>query len=468
MRAFRRISVFAAHVRALSVLGVVLGVGATTFVGAAPAGAAEAPIAAGPRSLAVAVPPEAVVFRPGHATSVDVRVSNPGNADLIVSFQQRELELGDNGRVNVLNNPDPKWGSQVILPEGEITIPGQGHTTKKVSVEVPEGIQPDIYLIGFVVTPKPAPQGSVQVINEIGSYFKLDIPGKRDWKLDATFDLPRVVIAGSVTRDVEIHNGGRSSIEFWGDITSKSKPFSRIAQQRIERKFLPSGKRRSVEVTAKPKWGIGLVEVPVRIGYPANGGGTQDLLLSQRVLIIHPAWIVVAGVIALVVLGYVVRRVLRKRARIRAARELTHGKLESKAKRREKQRLDKLVAKQSRESELTVASPVEAPAEVPKTDYEPPVLVSDAPIERTVVLVRADDAAPPQTTPDPEDAAEANPVLLTLPPSVPSAGPPESGGPPASATDSDAAQIERIPTAAEPAGADASKPETEPAPETKQ
>jgi len=282
---------------------------------AATANADQAPTAAGPRSLAVSVPPDPVSFDSHDEATLRLRVSDPGGADVPVTFQQRGLVLGDNGIVNTTIDVDPRWADHVKLPQGEFVIPAQGYKEFDIGITKPPNLAPDVYLVGFVVTPRPAASGSVQAINQIGSFFTVDIPGPRDWRLKATVDLPSFKLGGSVAGFVTVHNIGRSSLRFWGDVTERFFPFGQPKQQRIEKLFLPAGHSRGVHVSASPQWGIGIVTVPVRISYPSgtNGATSVEVLVEKKVFVVHPLWAVAAALLFLLFVWRMIRRYRRRR-----------------------------------------------------------------------------------------------------------------------------------------------------------
>jgi hypothetical protein len=299
-------------------------------VGAATAGGGDQAEPAVPgNDLSVGVPPDPVVANPGETVTQLVRVSNRATAELSVEFHQRAMLLGDDGAVTMLDKPDPVWGQRVKLPGGVQTIPAEGHKEYDVEITMPDDAAPDVHLVGFLVTPVVRAPGQVRVINEIGSFLTIDVPGKRDWRLDADLDLPSFVIGSDATGEIDVRNVGRSSLQFWGDITKRISPWGAVDQDRIDPKlYLPAGKERSVEVSASPKWGIGIVNVPVRVSYPSGTNGTtsKEILLTKRVVVIHPLWLVALAVTVLMLLAYTWRRVRRRRkSRLRSARRGRRG-----------------------------------------------------------------------------------------------------------------------------------------------
>ncbi|MGH9013411.1 MAG: hypothetical protein ACRDZ1_05685 [Acidimicrobiia bacterium] len=289
---------------------------------AGPAGAAaggdgdqEQPPAPG-SDLSVGVPPDPVIVNRGETATQLVRVSNRGKAELSVEFHQRAISLGDDGAVRILDHPDPVWEQRVKLPSGVQVIPAEGYQEYDVELSVPDNAAPDVYLVGFLVTPVVSAPGRVRVINEIGSFLTIDVPGKRDWRLEADLDLPTFVLGSQASGEIDVRNIGRSSLQFWGDITKRISPWGVVDQDRIDPKlYLPAGKERAVPISASPRWGIGIVNVPVRVSYPSgtNGATSNEILITKRVIVIHPLWVVALGLLLLGLVVYIWRRLRRRR-----------------------------------------------------------------------------------------------------------------------------------------------------------
>lgn len=265
-------------------------------------------------TLGVSVPPDPIVASPGTTASQLIRVTNQGHNDVNVEFHQRAVDLGDEGQVTILDEPDPLWGSRLKLPEGIQTVPAEGYKDYDVQFTIPDDVAPDIYLIAFLVTPVQETPGQIKVINQIASFLTLDVPGPRDWRVDAELDLPSLAFGSKADGELRVENLGRSSLRFWGDITKKISPWGTVDQDRIPHLYLPVGKQRSVEITATPRFGIGIVEVPVRVSYPSgvDGATSKEILLTKRVFVIHPLWLVALSALVLLLLVYAWRRLHRR------------------------------------------------------------------------------------------------------------------------------------------------------------
>jgi hypothetical protein len=269
-------------------------------VGAAHALAAASPVG-GPRSLAVSVPPDPVSIRSGSSAKTLARISNPTNAPAKVTVVSRALTLGDNGEVAIGAAPDPRWSALVDFPKGVLTIPAESYVDVPLTIRVPAHLQPNLYFIGFLVTPVVTSAGSLRVINQIGSFVTIDVPGPRMRKLTAIFDVPSIVLGSHVSGVLRVANVGPAAVRFWGENDTTSRPGGSYVQQRLDPSLLPSRKSRFFSVTAKPAWLVGMVKMTVHVVYPGrNESTTREMTFSKQVLVVSP--VVPAGVAGLVLL----------------------------------------------------------------------------------------------------------------------------------------------------------------------
>jgi len=281
----------------------------------------------GSRPLAVSVPADPVPLAPGKTSTIRVRVSNPGTQPVTVRITGRYVDLGDNGTVSFGPSPDPLWNGRVEFPARVLTIPAQHYVNVDLTVHMPEKIAPDLYFVGFLVTPVVTPNGTVQVVNEIGSFLTIDVPGPRVRKLQASMQLnrsvfahiaiPGVVIGSHVRGQLMIRNVGTTEVRFWGEVDSSSSPAGGAAgQNRIDKSLIPRGHVRTFFVTGKPSWPIGFVTLTARVFYPGDTeSSTREIDMSKRVLVISP-WVLLAVVILLIAgFWYWRRRRGRRRAR---------------------------------------------------------------------------------------------------------------------------------------------------------
>ncbi len=285
--------------------------------GAMPAAAASLP-AAPSRSLAVSVPPDPVPVQPGSPTRTLVRILNPTATPITVTIDGRALALGDNGRVAIGAEPDPRWSGLVNFPVGGLTIPALGYRDVPLEVHVPQHLTPDLYFIGFVVTPTATGAGSVHVINQIGSFVTIDVPGPRVRKLTGSFQVPGLVFGSAATGELRIGNVGRAAVQFWGENDQRFTPSGTFVEQRITPLLLPAGKWRFFTVRAKTSWPIGLVTMKLHVVYPGRTASeTKELTFSKQVLIVSP--VVPFGLLGLLLGGILLARLLVVRRRFAPA-----------------------------------------------------------------------------------------------------------------------------------------------------
>jgi hypothetical protein len=267
------------------------------------------------RSLAVSVPPEPTPIVAGGIATIPIKVLNPGNRPVTVTITNRGVELGDNGAVTIGAGPDPRWQGQVVFPAAPVTIAAQGFVDVDLPVQMPPVIAPDLYFVGFLVSPVKTGQSDIQVINQIGSFITVDVPGPRQRELTADLHLPRFKLGSTVAGLLQVHNVGKAAARFWGENDTTSSPGRGTPQQqRIEKSTLPIGRVRSFQVSGKPHWPIGFVTMKVRITYPdQTDAATKDILITRRVLVISPWVLVVIGGLCLLAIAWGIHRHRRKR-----------------------------------------------------------------------------------------------------------------------------------------------------------
>jgi hypothetical protein len=275
-------------IAATFLVGVVPSVGAT---GAAPA-----------RSLAVSVPAEPIQVVKGVTARIPIRVVNPGNQSVTVTISPRLVLLGDNGRVTIGSSAAPDWQGRVRFDPPGATIGSHQYVDVDVAVDVPAAISADLHFVGFLVSPvAEATGGQLTVINQIGSFVTIDVPGPRSGALTATLRFPSISLGRHATGTLLVSNVGQSSVRFWGESDTTSWPAgSSIEQQRFDKSLSPGGVKRTLSVSARPAWLIGFVTIRGQIIYSATvGSETTEIEFSTRVLVVDPRLIVGLALVAL-------------------------------------------------------------------------------------------------------------------------------------------------------------------------
>ena len=239
---------------------------------------------------------------------------------MTVNIAQRRVMLGDNGHVSMGASADAEWLGRVTFAPHTATLGARQYAKVVTVVHVPASIGSDLHFVGFLVSPVASVRGQVAVINQIGSFVTLDVPGPREARLRVTLQVPSFTLARQVQGSLQVANVGHSAVRFWGENNVTSWPEGAApGQQRFETSLAPVATTRIVRVTARPDWPVGFVQLQGQIIYPAvKGSATTEVAFSQRVLVIDPWVIIVAGglLLAGAYLGWV--RHPRRRARRRS------------------------------------------------------------------------------------------------------------------------------------------------------
>lgn len=287
------------------------------LLGAVGAASAAGPAKAigGQRSLAVSVPPDPVPGRPGALVRTLIRIVNPGRAPVIVTVRSRTLFVGDDGKASIGSAPDPRWARRVSFPRREVRVPGLGYRDVPLTVRVPRRLPPDLYFVGFLVTPIASAGGSIKVVNQIGSFLTIDVPGPRLRKLVAHLDLPTFVLGSGVNGSLRVTNTGRAAVRFWGENDVTSTAGGAVRQVRLDPALLPAGRSRSVTVSGAPRWPVGIVTVTTHLTYPGRTeSATKELTFTRRVVVVSP-WAAAALAALLPLVLAVAALALRRRRR---------------------------------------------------------------------------------------------------------------------------------------------------------
>jgi LPXTG-motif cell wall-anchored protein len=249
-----------------------------------------------PRTLAVSVPSEPARLASGATGTVPIRVVNPGPRPVVVKVASQRVTFGDEGRVTIAGR-DPMWAGRVDFPFRPLTISAQSYRDIGLSVHMPARIRPDLYFIGFLVTPLPDAAGNVTYVNQIGSYITIDVPGPRARTLAADMHLPSFAFTNHLHASLHVHNVGAAAVMYWGENDTTANPGSSPPHQaRIDRSLLPAGRSRTITVDAKPSFLIAFVTVHVHITYPGRtDAATTEILFTKRVLIVQPGALLLLG-----------------------------------------------------------------------------------------------------------------------------------------------------------------------------
>lgn len=301
--------------RKLAALGA-----AITIIAATSSPVFAAPGATGTaQPLAVSVPSQAASLSAGATGTIPIRVVNPGSTPVAVRITDRKVVFGDNGHV-VIAGVDPVWAGRVELPAGPITIAAASYRDVGLTVHMPTRINPDLYFLGFLVTPVHRVTSSLTYVNQIGSYVTVDVPGPRERVLTATLDAPGFAFGGSFDATLHVRNVGKAAAVFWGENDTTATPgTSSPRQQRLDDSLLPIGRSRAITLSARSSFLVSSVTMRVHIFYPGRVPSvTTQIVVTKHVVVVQPAAFVLIG--AILIAGAVWLVVRRRRRRPRSGR----------------------------------------------------------------------------------------------------------------------------------------------------
>jgi LPXTG-motif cell wall-anchored protein len=301
----------------LATLGAAITIIAAT---ASPVFAAPGPTGTA-QPLAVSVPAQAASLKAGATGTIPIRVVNPGSTAVTVRITDRKVTFGDNGHVAIAG-VDPAWAGRVELPTGPITIAAASYRDVGLTVHMPARIDPDLYFLGFLVTPVHRVTSSLTYVNQIGSYVTVDVPGPRRRVLTATLDAPGFALGGSFYATLHVRNVGKAAAVFWGENDTTAAPgTSSPRQQRLDDSLLPIGRSRAITLSARSSFLVSSVTMRVHIFYPGRVPSmTTQIVLTKHVVVVQPAAFVLIGAILIAgAVWLVLRRRRRRQLRSRRA-----------------------------------------------------------------------------------------------------------------------------------------------------
>lgn len=271
------------------------------------------PAGAGGSDLAVSSPAAPVPIQPGQPASTTIMVTDVGQDSISVAVTPQRVLLGDNGVTHFAAQPDPLFTGRVRITPDRFDLAPHTHRPVAIDVDVPAGITPDTYVLGFLVSPV-VQSGSVEALNQIGAIVALDVPGPRDRRLIAVFHLPRFRLSGSVHGALRASNIGTSALRFSTEASVSGVLVPDSHSLRVKPLLLPTGRFRDVPIAWDAPFGIGWYHAHARVVYNTTDQQTTEVDLSRTVVLVHPLYL-----LAVVVL--IAALLLRRWRRSRRARQ---------------------------------------------------------------------------------------------------------------------------------------------------
>lgn len=296
-------------------------VGAFTLAGVSPAFAAPTPAPSTPPAagLTVSTPAGTLPAQPGTIVDTWLRIGNTAKTAISVTILPATVKLENNGVSGFSRQEDPRFAGQITFSTTQASVPANGYIQVDVKVAIPKTLIPDVYVLGFLVTPD-ATGSSVRVVNQIGALIAFDVPGSRDRKLIASWtDAPWIIFSDHPSLNFRAKSIGKSALQFTSENAINGFAPLTPADKRNDPLLLPSGLYRDVNVAWTVPWGFGIDTVSTTLMYPQSQSGNASILLKKTVIVITPLVLMIIGGTLLVLALLIVLLVGRSRRRKRRA-----------------------------------------------------------------------------------------------------------------------------------------------------
>jgi hypothetical protein len=298
---------------------VVAGVGSlNSSAGAATSGGAGFTVSWAPTTS----PVQAI---PGQTTHGTFWVTNNDDVAVPVKILPATAIIGNDGKLNVIQQNDPTMGSVTYLPQA---FTAQPHSTTAVttSVQVPKSLAAGIYLLPAVVVPQPSPganSGNIRIRTVVDALVTLQVPGATSMHLSATFvpsnrsdtpaslhvpGLPTIQLGSTGSEVLRVTDDSKSSGYTFNEITATQSPFGHVvfnghtagqpSDIRNETVLIFPGTYRDFPVSWIPSSsGIGVAHLSADAYYHPNPQTVVPVTATSQVLVVSPLWIFLLGAV---------------------------------------------------------------------------------------------------------------------------------------------------------------------------
>ena len=264
--------------------------------------------------LAVSYPPDPIPVKPGAQTTFTLRVADVGKDPLSVTISARQVKLSANGQTQFMDAPDAVFAGGTHISPEQMRLKARQAREVTITVDVPAGLRPNDYFLGFLVSPV-VTGPALRAVNQVGALVVLDVAGARETNLAASYvDLPSVVWSSSVSAYARARNTGVSTLQFASTTLVTGRVAPRPASIWEKPHLLPSGLTWDVPIHWSSWLGLGWYKVRTTLVYNVTPQRTGQVVLSRTVVVIYPAWLALPALIVALV-GFLVWRRGRQRRR---------------------------------------------------------------------------------------------------------------------------------------------------------
>ncbi|SLM01523.1 hypothetical protein ACSP50_4759 [Actinoplanes sp. SE50/110] len=288
---------------------------------AVPAAALAAPMpSAGTADFAVSTPAQRLAPDAQGRIRTELSIANRADHDLDVKIRTVGVVPGDDGQARFTDRPDPAWSAKATFPPTLTLGPG-AYRRVPVTLTVPGGLLPDIYLLGFVVEAQPgAGATGIRVYHQIGALVTVELPGPRQREMAVEVAHTGFIHLGATMESTyRVRNVGAAAALGRGQVkvdSTLSDTNIGVYRGSDDLQLFPSGTSRTLTYRYVAH-GLFLIARPQgQVLYGSGGGLLQTAQGTGQAILIVP-WPTIIALCLLVVLltGYLY---WRRRRRIAA------------------------------------------------------------------------------------------------------------------------------------------------------
>jgi hypothetical protein len=262
--------------------------------------------------ISVTFPSAPIPIRPGSRTDFQLKVRNDSMHALAVTVVERSVRLENNGHAVLGIAPDSTFGERTSVTPARFFLAAGQERRVRIKVQVPSRLAPNDYFVGFLVSPV-VTGGQVRVLNDVGAFVILDVPGPRHQKLTATFvGLPSLSFSNGVSASIRVRSVGAADADFTStiEVSGFVTPHPRVVE--LPPYLAPPGTDRTIPVHFSSWLGLGWYTVHATFVYNATNRRTAEAVIAKTVIVVSPYWFILPASIGLLTILLIRRRRVRR------------------------------------------------------------------------------------------------------------------------------------------------------------
>jgi hypothetical protein len=284
-----------------------------------------APASAAPGAADFSVSTAAEPIAPGRdgVVHTQLTVANNGDEELTVALRSVGVRPLDDGRTEFAESGDPAW-SKAVTMASSVRLAAKTYRSVPVTIRVPPGLLPDLYLLGFVAEAQPTdPRAPVRIYHRIGALVTVELPGARERELAVLVASTGFIQLGSTFDGAfDVRNVGEAAALARSQVVIDSA-FTREGVGMVRTsdalELIPAGTKRYVPFHYTVRGFFLYARPQVQVIYGNGTPAMQTITVEGRAMLVIP-WLtlILLGCVAAVLTGYLVwlrrRRAARREA----------------------------------------------------------------------------------------------------------------------------------------------------------